>query len=155
MRSRSATCWRRNALAAALAAGLGVLLTSALVQAADPTPPVSASEGAAKPAPVHEVSQRDKNFAPGKLTVEAGDEVVFLNDDEISHNVFSRSADSRFNLKIQRPGEHKRYRFETPGKSIVRCAIHPNMKLVVDVVEPRAAREPHAHAPPASDEAAP
>jgi len=135
----------------AVAVGLGVLLTSSLVRAADPTPPASAPEGAGQSADVHQVSQRDKSFAPGEITVETGDEVVFLNDDEISHNVFSRSAEFKFNLKIQRPGEHKSYRFESAGRSVVRCAIHPNMKLVVNVVEPGSA--PNASPVPAEQAA--
>lgn len=144
----SPTRLRRSTLAVGLISGLVVALSSALVLAEDPTPQASASAVATKSADLHEVSQSNKNFAPGEITIESGDTVVFLNDDEISHNVFSRSAESKFNLKIQRPGEHKSYQFETPGKSVVRCAIHPQMKLVVNVVEPKAAATPPTPAEP-------
>ena len=83
----------------------------------------------------HSVSQKDKTFAPGELTVKTGDEVVFVNDDDISHNVFSRSLGSKFNLKIQKPGEDKSVVFREKGDVVVRCAIHPNMKMTIKVEE--------------------
>ncbi len=102
-------------------ARLGVLLLAGLLLA----PQARAGE--------HAVSQKQKEFQPSELSVEVGDEVVFLNDDEISHNVFSRSEGAKFNLKIQRPGEHKRQRFQEPGEVVIRCAIHPKMKMTVHV----------------------
>lgn len=91
----------------------------------------------------HQVSQRTKVFDPREITVKAGDTVTFLNDDDVSHNVFSRSEGARFNLKFQRPGEDKSQVFETPGTAVVRCAIHPKMKLTVHVE----ADEPEAPGP--------
>ena len=82
-----------------------------------------------------EVSQKGKSFQPGELKVKVGDTVVFHNDDEITHNIFSRSENAEFNLKMQPPGEDLKYTFEKPGTAMVRCAIHPKMKLVVQVVE--------------------
>lgn len=81
------------------------------------------------------VSQRDKTFMPGELKVKAGDTVVFRNDDPITHNIFSRSENAQFNLKMQPPGQDLRQRFDKPGTAVVRCAIHPKMKLVVQVEE--------------------
>jgi plastocyanin len=73
------------------------------------------------------VSQRDKTFTPGELKVKAGD--------TITHNIFSRSENAQFNLKMQPPGQDLRQRFDKPGTAVVRCAIHPKMKLVVQVEE--------------------
>lgn len=81
------------------------------------------------------VSQKDKAFDPGRVTVTAGQSITFRNDDEVAHNVMSRSSGNRFNLKLQRPGEETRVTFETPGAVEVRCAIHPRMKLTVEVVD--------------------
>jgi plastocyanin len=82
-----------------------------------------------------EVSQKGKSFQPGEMKVKVGDTVVFHNDDEITHNIFSRSENAEFNLKMQPPGQDLKYTFEKPGTALVRCAIHPKMKLVVQVVE--------------------
>ena len=79
------------------------------------------------------VSQKNKTFAPGELTVKKGQKVVFQNDDQVAHNVFSREA--QFNLKVQAPGDRKSVEFDEPGTYEVRCAIHPKMLLKVKVVE--------------------
>ena len=90
--------------------------------------------GAARAGDV-EVTQRDKTFVPGEVTLKKGDTVVFHNDDKIVHNMFSRTEGSEFNLKLQKPGEDKRQTFANPGTVVVRCAIHTQMKLVVKVEE--------------------
>ncbi|MFT3710238.1 MAG: plastocyanin/azurin family copper-binding protein [Archangium sp.] len=79
------------------------------------------------------VSQKDKTFAPGEVTVKAGQSVTFQNDDTVAHNVFSKEG--KFNLKIQKPGEKKAVSFDEPGTYEVRCAIHPKMILKVKVTK--------------------
>lgn len=78
------------------------------------------------------VSQKEKTFAPGTVTVKKGQSVTFSNDDSVAHNVFSKGA--KFNLKIQAPGEKKSFSFDEPGTHEVRCAIHPKMILKVTVL---------------------
>jgi plastocyanin len=34
------------------------------------------------------ISQADRSFAPGAVTVKAGDSLVFKNDDVVTHNAF-------------------------------------------------------------------
>lgn len=77
------------------------------------------------------VTQKDKAFAPGEVTVKPGQTVVFVNDDSVAHNVFSKEG--KFNLKIQPPGDKKTVSFDAPGTYEVRCAIHPKMILKVKV----------------------
>ncbi|HEY1088632.1 MAG TPA: plastocyanin/azurin family copper-binding protein [Archangium sp.] len=77
------------------------------------------------------ISQKDKTFAPGEITVKKGDTLTFRNDDAVAHNVFSKGA--KFNLKIQPPGEKTKVAFDEPGTHEVRCAIHPKMILKVTV----------------------
>ena len=83
----------------------------------------------------HTVSQAAKKFDQKKLTVKSGDTVAFVNNDDVSHNVYSRSDANTFDLKLQEPGQSNAVAFNTPGKVKVRCAIHPKMKLTVSVVE--------------------
>ena len=53
------------------------------------------------------VSQKDKAFQPNALSVSVGDRLIFKNDDAVTHNMFSRDADFKFNLKMQKPGEDR------------------------------------------------
>jgi len=83
----------------------------------------------------HHISQKNKTFAPLELKVRAGDSVVFHNDDDITHNVFSQTEGAEFNVKLQEPGSASPVVMEKPGVVDVRCAIHPGMKLRVVVEE--------------------
>lgn len=81
----------------------------------------------------HSVSQKDKTFSSAALTVKAGDSIVFKNDDDVTHNVFSNTAGNEFNLKTQAPGASSSVTMKTAGTVEVRCAFHPKMKLTVTV----------------------
>ena len=79
------------------------------------------------------VSQKGKVFAPGAITVKAGESVTFKNDDDVTHNAFSTSAGNEFNAKAQMPGSSSDVVFKTKGKVAVKCAFHPAMSLNVNV----------------------
>ncbi len=83
--------------------------------------------------PKHVVGQKGKQFSTAALKVRRGEAVRFVNDDTVTHNVFSKSPAAPFNLKLQRPGQSEEVRFEHPGTAVVRCAIHPMMRLEVTV----------------------
>lgn len=81
----------------------------------------------------HVVTQKDKQFSTGTLTVARGDSVAFRNEDGVVHNVFSSDASFKFNLRAQAPGATNAVAFDTPGTVQVRCAIHPTMHMTVTV----------------------
>jgi plastocyanin len=81
----------------------------------------------------HVVSQKGQSFQPAALTIRKGDQVLFRNDDEVTHNVYSKSAGAEFNVRLQEPGTTSPVRFDQPGSIEVRCAIHPKMKLRIEV----------------------
>lgn len=83
----------------------------------------------------HVISQKGKRFQPEALRVKPGDRVLFQNDDEITHNVFSRTPGAAFNVGLQQPGSSSPVTFEKAGTVEVRCAIHPGMKMNVEVAE--------------------
>ena len=83
----------------------------------------------------HKVGQSGKQFSEKTLKVKKGDTVIFMNDDKVSHNVFSTDAANKFNLKITKPGKEAKHTFNKAGEVTVRCAIHPKMKLKVIVEE--------------------
>lgn len=81
----------------------------------------------------HVVTQKGKSFSVTDLKVKVGDTVEFKNDDDVSHNVFSVSKSQPFNTKMQTPGAEAAVTFTAEGTVEVRCAIHPGMKLTVQV----------------------
>jgi plastocyanin len=83
----------------------------------------------------HTISQKDKAFSAAQIEVKVGDSIEFQNDDDVSHNVFSVSKSDPFNTKVQKPGSSAAVTFANEGLIEVRCAIHPNMKLLVTVVK--------------------
>ena len=82
------------------------------------------------------IAQKDKRFSATKVTVKTGDLVTFVNNDEAMHNVYSFSQGFNFDLGGQGPGEETTVRLSKPGVVEIRCAIHPKMKLQINV-EPR------------------
>lgn len=81
----------------------------------------------------HVISQRSRQFSQSALTVRPGAAVTFRNDDEVIHNVFSNTPGFEFNLRSQRPGTAAAVPFRQRGTAQVRCAFHPQMRLVVTV----------------------
>ena len=81
------------------------------------------------------VDQQDKRFSVGSLTVKVGDQVRFLNNDPFFHNIFSLSDVKTFDLGSYPKGQSRTVTFNNPGKVEIECAIHPEMKLIVEVVK--------------------
>ena len=81
------------------------------------------------------IGQKGKAFSQTEITLKKGDKIVFVNDDTVTHNVFSRSEGFKFNLALQKPGEQKTIVFDKAGVASIRCAIHPKMDLTVKVEE--------------------
>src|SRR5437762_12942680 len=81
----------------------------------------------------HVVAQKGKAFSVKKLSVKLGDSVKFVNEDPFSHNVFSLSDAKSFDLGSYGQGGAKSITFDKPGTIEVECAVHPDMKLVIEV----------------------
>jgi plastocyanin len=83
----------------------------------------------------HEIVQKDRTFSKQEISVKVGDQVVFKNDDEVTHNVYSQTAGMAFDLKRQAPGASSTVPFTKEGTAEVQCSIHPKMKLIVHVTK--------------------
>ena len=81
----------------------------------------------------HVVSQKGKAFSMKRLSVNVGDSVRFVNDDPFTHNVFSLSDVKNFDLGSYGQGIAKSVVMDKPGIVEVECAVHPDMKMVVEV----------------------
>ena len=80
------------------------------------------------------VSQKDRMFQPGVLTLDRGDVVEMINDDApLMHHAYVATPEFSFDSGEQVPGSHTEIRFTVPGTFTVRCAIHPKMHLIVTV----------------------
>ena len=79
------------------------------------------------------VSQKDKAFSTKEVHLKAGDRVVFMNEDSVTHNVYSLTKGHEFEIKTQPPGKSDAIQFSRPGVALVECAIHPKMKVKVHV----------------------
>ena len=79
------------------------------------------------------IIQRDKAFSARRVTLDAGADLVFVNDDLRPHNVRIDDPARPFDGGVQRPGEEVALHFGDPGEYRVICGIHPGMKLDVAV----------------------
>ena len=81
------------------------------------------------------ISQKDKRFSVDRLNVKVGDTVKFTNDDPFFHNVFSLSEASTFDLGSYPQGESRTVKFDQAGEVHIECAIHPSMRMIIEVEE--------------------
>lgn len=80
-----------------------------------------------------EVTQKNLEFGVKKLSIKVGDSVTFKNEDSTIHNVFSLSDASTFDLGGSPKGKSSRVTFDKAGVIEVECAVHPQMKLIIEV----------------------
>jgi plastocyanin len=83
----------------------------------------------------HSIMQKGKVFSESAVAVKKGDTVVFVNDDNIAHNILSTTPGHEFNLGAVAPGDSAQITFDKSGEIAVQCAIHPRMKLTVTVAD--------------------
>ena len=84
-------------------------------------------------ASTHSVGQLKKAFTVPVLKAKVGDTVTFKNDDEFAHNVFSLSDTQSFDLGSYKKGETRDLKLAAAGTIEVECAIHPEMKMKIEV----------------------
>ena len=89
----------------------------------------------AKAAPVR-IEQRGFQFRPALAVVQCGTPVVFPNQDQLYHSVFSYSPVKRFDLGRFRKGEEPdAVVFDKPGQVQLFCEVHEHMRANVVVVD--------------------
>ena len=79
------------------------------------------------------ISQVGKTFTPGEITIARGAVLRIANDDRVLHHVYVESEAFNFDSGEQPPGKTVELRFPSDGRFDVLCAIHPKMKLTVNV----------------------
>jgi plastocyanin len=94
--------------------------------------------GAPKLAPANaaaEMTQRNRQFEPHTLVVQAGTSVHFPNLDTVRHHVYSFSAAKPFELKLYAGTPSAPVLFDKPGVVILGCNIHDRMSGWIVVVD--------------------
>ena len=80
------------------------------------------------------ISQKNKQFHPGSVTIDKGQPLVVDNDDAGTvHHAYVESDSFNFDSGDQEPGRRATIVFPAKGDYQVLCGIHPNMKLDVHV----------------------
>ena len=77
----------------------------------------------------------DLCFLPYEKTINAGETVLFVNEDEFEHNVRLRGDPNylHFPTDVIRQNEYFVYKFEYSGKFQYHCTLHPWMEGVIDI----------------------
>jgi plastocyanin len=94
---------------------------------------LTALAGTAARAEDHVVTQKGKAFSVTSMKAKVGDTLTFENLDPFVHNIFSLSDVQSFDLGTFGKDEKREIKLEHKGILEVECAIHPEMRLVVDV----------------------
>ena len=81
------------------------------------------------------IHQQGRAFSSESMTIKKGATLTFLNDDSVPHNIMSTSKGNEFNLGSQSPGSSTDVVFKESGDVAVICAIHPRMKMTINVVD--------------------
>lgn len=90
--------------------------------------------GAALALGPYQISQKNRQFQPGQITINRGEALRFINDDgELLHHAYLKSPEFQFDSGDQKPGSKFEVVFPVTGHFTVLCAIHPKMKLLVNV----------------------
>jgi plastocyanin len=79
------------------------------------------------------IKQQDRKFSVATLDAHVGDILVFVNDDPYVHNIFSLSDTQSFDLGSFGKGDARKLRLEKAGTVEIECAVHPEMRLTVEV----------------------
>lgn len=86
----------------------------------------------------HEIIQKGKKFNTKEISIKTGDELKILNMDDTTHHLMYKVDGKRISHK-QKSGDPEGtkfiQKFVTVEKLTIRCAIHPKMKLKVEVTK--------------------
>ncbi|WP_228768397.1 hypothetical protein [Shewanella sp. TC10] len=100
-----------------------------------PSPEQSINQPKGSTQPPIEVHQENKQFTPYITVIQKGYQLKFINDDDITHHIYSASGPKRFSFKLRKDNAQKDMVFDQAGHISMGCNIHDWMSghvLVVD-----------------------
>lgn len=81
------------------------------------------------------LDQRNLMFYPQVLAIQRGTTVLFPNNDDVYHNVFSYSNPKQFDLGRYPKGQFRSVQFNEQGVVRLYCDIHAHMNAIIIVLE--------------------
>jgi cytochrome c peroxidase len=116
---------------------LSIVLFATAVSAGCATQDQTASPGVTQGAAIATVAAADTQFQPQDLDLEAGQTVMWRNDDDVAHTATHGTGgtphgDLLFDFELA-PGQEASHTFEEAGNFPVTCRIHPEMQMNVTV----------------------
>lgn len=94
---------------------------------------VPGAEAPGATAGLRRISQRGLKFDPEQVTLNAGEQIVFVNDDNRYHNVMVNGPGMNFDSGAMEPGTESTLQFTDAGTFEANCLIHPQMTLQIEV----------------------
>src|SRR3954469_3222090 len=88
---------------------------------------------ASAPDEAHPIVQKSRAFRPAEVSINRGEGLTFTNNDDFIHQIYVQSPGFSFDTDEKNPGQNITETFTDSGTFVVRCHIHPKMKLVVRV----------------------
>lgn len=79
------------------------------------------------------IKQEHKTFSVATMKAKVGDTLAFVNYDPYVHNIFSLSDVQSFDLGTFGKDETRKVKLLGPGTLEIECAVHPAMKLTIEV----------------------
>lgn len=79
------------------------------------------------------VTMSGASYQPAKISATVGDTIRFVNDDDVSHNVFVPTAGYALDIGAQEPGQETVLTIQKAGAFEVECVFHPHMLTTVEV----------------------
>jgi plastocyanin len=83
----------------------------------------------------HTVIAKERALLPRTVEAKVGDTLVFRNEDEVVHILYSRTPGHEFHLGEQPPGQVRKVALSAPGEITVGCHIHTIIRMTVIVSE--------------------
>jgi len=80
------------------------------------------------------VNQKKLQFVPRVLPIQTGTEVTFLNEDNVTHNVFIDAECCKLDVDMVK-GQKKQHAFGKAGAYPIVCRLHPEMAMTVVAVD--------------------
>lgn len=81
------------------------------------------------------IAQKNKTFIPLVTVIQAGNNIVFPNQDSVRHHVYSFSPAKTFELKLYSGVPNTPVTFDKAGTVVLGCNIHDQMLAFVYVVD--------------------
>jgi plastocyanin len=83
----------------------------------------------------HQITIKNSMYAPTRVAAKIGDTLTFVNNDTVTHEVWSPTPGHGFNLGDVKAGDKLSMTVQKAGHFDVECGLHPKMAVKVSVAK--------------------